>query len=70
MKSLKAVVLVLVGVLAALVFVPTAGAQEEPRFDVLVFSKTTGFRHADAIDAGKVDDRRDGRVEHDFAVTA
>ena len=28
----------------------TAG---EPRFDVLVFSRTTGFRHTDAIDAGK-----------------
>ncbi len=69
MRTLKAVVLVLVGVLAALIFVPTAGAQEEPRFDVLVFSKTTGFRHAEAIDAGKAKIAEMG-VENDFSVTA
>ena len=28
--------------------------RQDPRFDVLVFSRTTGFRHTDAIDAGKV----------------
>lgn len=32
----------------------TVTAEEEPRFDVLVFSRTTGFRHSDAIDAGKL----------------
>ncbi|HET9508760.1 MAG TPA: ThuA domain-containing protein, partial [Gaiellaceae bacterium] len=32
---------------------PAAAAQvEEPRYDVLVFSKTTGFRHTTAIEAG------------------
>ena len=41
----------------------TAGtaAAQTPRFDVLVFSKTTGFRHTDAIDAGKAGDHGDGR---------
>ena len=33
--------------------VTAAQLQEEPRFDVLVFSRTTGFRHSEAIDAGK-----------------
>ena len=28
-------------------------AAQTARYDVLVFSKTTGFRHTDAIDAGK-----------------
>src|SRR5688572_13413744 len=28
-------------------------AQEDPRFRVLVFSRTTAFRHTEAIDAGK-----------------
>ncbi len=28
---------------------------DEPRFDVLVFSRTTGFRHADAIAAGRTE---------------
>ena len=31
----------------------TITVSDEPRFDVLVFSRTTGFRHAEAIDAGK-----------------
>ena len=31
---------------------PFAAVLQEPRFDVLVFSRTTGFRHTDAIDAG------------------
>ena len=31
----------------------TVEAADEPRFDVLVFSRTTGFRHTDAIDAGR-----------------
>src|SRR5688500_7064145 len=39
--------------LAAAAAAPRAHAQE-PEFSVLVFSKTTGFRHADAIDAGKI----------------
>ena len=42
--------LILVSALAA---PPPASAQVEPRFDVLVFSKTTGFRHTEAIDAGR-----------------
>lgn len=32
----------------------TVTVTDEPRFDVLVFSRTTGFRHSDAIDAGKL----------------
>ena len=32
----------------------TVNAAGDPRFDVLVFSRTTGFRHSDAIDAGKL----------------
>jgi glucose/arabinose dehydrogenase/plastocyanin len=32
----------------------TVTVTDEPRFDVLVFSRTTGFRHTDAIDAGKL----------------
>ena len=52
----------LVAVCAAAVFLfvlllaaaaPRAHAQD-PEFSALAFSKTTGFRHADAIDAGKV----------------
>src|SRR5688572_17742724 len=31
---------------------PFAAVLQEPRFDVLVFSRTTGFRHTEAIDAG------------------
>ncbi len=47
---------------------PRAQAQgEDPEFSVLVFSKTTGFRHADAIDAGKVAIPELGE-EHGFAV--
>ena len=48
---------------------PPAGAQAEPRFDVLVFSKTTGFRHTTAIDAGHAAIAQMG-VDHDFSVTA
>ncbi len=35
--------------------------RQDPRFDVLVFSRTTGFRHTDAIDAGKAAIAGDGR---------
>jgi cytochrome c len=39
----------------------------EPRFDVLVFSRTTAFRHADAIEAGRaaLEDRFDASVTED-----
>ena len=45
----------------------TASAQT-PRFDVLVFSKTTGFRHTDAIDAGKAGITAMGAAQN-FSVT-
>ena len=41
-----------IAALAILVMAQPAGAQTEPRFDALVFSKTTGFRHTEAINAG------------------
>jgi cytochrome c len=44
----------------------SAGAQPEPRFAVLVFSKTTGFRH-DSIPQGVAAIRSLG-AEHDFFV--
>ncbi len=44
--------------LSSLSMPPRAAAQDPPRFDALVFSKTTGFRHTEAIDAGKVAIRR------------
>ena len=46
---------------------PRAHAQD-PEFSALVFSKTTGFRHADAIDAGKVALPELGAA-NDFSVT-
>jgi cytochrome c len=45
----------------------TAGAQTEPRFDALVFSKTTGFRHTEAIDAGRAA-IRELAAQHNFHV--
>ena len=55
---------------AALAAPPPASAQGgEPRFDVLVFSRTTGFRHTDAIDAGQAAIAQMG-VADNFAVTA
>src|SRR5918997_5441114 len=56
--------------LAALLFSapPPATAQEPDRFDALVFSKTTGFRHESAIAAGKTALQQMG-VDEDFAVT-
>jgi len=60
-------------VLCALLFTTllapgAASAQGPARFDVLVFSKTTGFRHTGAIDAGKAGIQALGTAE-DFAVT-
>ena len=46
-----------------------AAAQDPARFDVLVFSKTTGFRHADAIAAGIPGIQQMGAAEG-FSVTA
>ena len=43
-------------------------AAQTARYDVLVFSKTTGFRHTDAIDAGKAGIQAMG-VEKNFNVT-
>jgi cytochrome c len=68
LTGLRAVVVALVAMLA-LIVVPAAGAQEEPRFDVLVFSKTTGFRHTEAIAAGHAKIAAMG-VENDFSVTS
>jgi cytochrome c len=42
---------------------PPAGAQEPARFDALVFSKTTGFRHESAIAAGKIALQQMGAAE-------
>jgi cytochrome c len=56
-----AAMLVVMGLPAA------ASAQAEPRFDALVFSKTTGFRHTEAIDAGKVA-IRELATQHNFHV--
>ncbi|MDA0180072.1 ThuA domain-containing protein [Solirubrobacter phytolaccae] len=46
----------------------TPAAAQTPRFDVLVFSKTTGFRHTDAIDAGKAGIQAMGTAQN-FNVT-
>ena len=46
-----------------------AAAEDAAAFDVLVFSRTTGFRHASAIDAGKQKIAAMG-VANDFTVTA
>src|SRR5215207_8472502 len=56
--------------LAALLFMapPPASAQAPDRFDALVFSKTTGFRHESAIAAGKTALQQMGDAEG-FAVT-
>jgi cytochrome c len=59
-----------VALMAALAVVVTpqpASAQTEPRFKALVFSKTTGFRHTEAIDAGKAA-IRELAAEHHFQV--
>ena len=55
---------------AALVLLapPPASAQEPDRFDALVFSKTTGFRHESAIAAGRTALQQMGDAEG-FAVT-
>jgi PKD repeat protein/glucose/arabinose dehydrogenase len=47
---------------------PPAVAQTQPRFDVLVFSRTTGFRHTAAINAGRSALTQMG-VAQDFNVT-
>ena len=54
--------------LTALAALAGPAAAQEPRFDVLVLSKTTGFRHTDAIDAGKIALAELGEA-HDFSVT-
>lgn len=46
---------------------PAAGQEAAPRFHALVFSKTTGFRHTDAINQG-VPAFRQMTEEHDFSV--
>jgi PKD repeat protein/glucose/arabinose dehydrogenase len=49
--------------------VTAADLEAEPRFDVLVFSRTTGFRHTEAIDAGKLAIAAMG-TEKNFSVTS
>lgn len=46
---------------------PAAGQEAAPRFHALVFSKTTGFRHTDAINQG-VPAFRQMTEEHDLSV--
>jgi type 1 glutamine amidotransferase len=56
--------------MVALLAAPQAHAQgEDPRFDVLVFSKTTGFRHTEAINAGHAAITAMGEAQ-DFSVTS
>src|SRR5829696_9475338 len=59
----------LCAVLTALAVVLSVDAAHAARFDVLVFSKTTGFRHTSAIDAGKAGIASFGAAG-DYAVTA
>jgi hypothetical protein len=50
---------------------PFAAVVQEPRFDVLVFSRTTGFRHVEAIDAGRAAIQQMGAEPgREFNVTA
>ena len=50
---------------------PFAAVMQDPRFDVLVFSRTTGFRHAEAIDAGHAAIEQMGaELGREFTVTA
>jgi cytochrome c len=63
----RAGLVLLFGLCLPAVLAPAASAQTEPRFDALVFSKTTGFRHTEAIEAGKVA-IRELAVEHNFRV--
>src|SRR5215211_1561191 len=60
----------LLALVSCSLFAPSQAAAQDPaRFDVLVFSKTTGFRHTDAITAGIAGIQQMG-VAEDFAVTA
>jgi cytochrome c len=52
-RARRCFAVVAVATLVGLGIPPAVTAQTEPRFDALVFSKTTGFRHTEAIDAGK-----------------
>ncbi|MBE2315747.1 ThuA domain-containing protein [Solirubrobacter sp. CPCC 204708] len=53
-----------------ILLVPTAAAYaQEPRFKALVFSKTTGFRHTDAINAG-IPAIRALAEQHNFSLDA
>jgi type 1 glutamine amidotransferase len=59
----------LAAAVASTTLLPTANAaEEEPRFDALVFSKTAGYRHG-SIPAGVAAIEALG-AEHDFSVTA
>lgn len=63
------VVLALTAVVGGLLVAgPSAAAQQEPRFNALVFSKTAAFRH-DSIPAGIAAIEQLAQ-EHDFTVTA
>ena len=56
---------------AAMEIEPFAAVVQQPRFDVLVFSRTTGFRHAEAIDAGHAAIEQMGaELGREFNVTA
>jgi cytochrome c len=64
---IRAGVIALAAAMAVAAAPQPASAQEEPRFDALVFSKTTGFRHTEGIDAGKVA-IRELAAAHNFRV--
>jgi cytochrome c len=69
-RTLRRLALLLLPVLALMGAAQPAAAQDpEPRFRALVFTKTTGFRHTDAITQGLVAIRALAD-EHDFAVDA
>jgi cytochrome c len=55
--------------LALLVAALTGCGGEDPRFDVLVFTRTTAFRHAEAIEAGRTELERMGK-DAGFSVDA
>jgi cytochrome c len=55
--------------LLALSAISCGDEPREPRFDALVFSRTTAFRHTEAIDAGRAELARMGE-ERDFSVDA
>jgi len=69
LRSWSCVSAALCALMASSLFAPSGAAAQDPRFDALVFSKTTGFRHTDAIAAGTVAMQQMGDAGN-FDVTA